>query len=118
MGHGMVTYRTLLSDAIYDAPQACSPLQVVRHTVQQVAVEAASRPRTRQIVQIASTSTAAREAQLSRRGEVENAIAEAFARKCRAAPGDEVTPRLLAGLTMSVVDVTFRAWSKRGDADR
>jgi AcrR family transcriptional regulator len=117
MGQGMVTYRALLGAAIHDAPQALSPLQVVRHTVQQVAVEAAAQPRTRQIVQIASTSAAAREAQLSRRGEVEDTIARAFAEKCRTAPGDEMTPRLLAGLTLSLVDVTFRVWSKRSEAD-
>jgi len=94
-----------------------SPLQVVRHAVQQVAGEAASHPRTRQIVHIAGTSVAVREAQLSRRAEVEHAAAEAFALTCRTAPGDEVTPRLLAGLTLSLVDVTFRAWSKRGETD-
>jgi AcrR family transcriptional regulator len=117
MGQGMVTYRTLLSAAIGDAPQAFSPLQVVRHTVRQVAGEAASYPRTRQIVHIASTSVAAREAQLSRRGEVEHAVAGAFAVKCRTAPDDDVTPRLLAALTLSVLDVTFRVWSTRSETD-
>jgi AcrR family transcriptional regulator len=117
MGQGMIRYRTLLSDAIHDAPQTFSPLQVVRHTVQQVAAEAASYPRTRQIVQIASRSAAAREAQLSRRGEVENVVAQAFAVRCPTVPGDDVTPRLLVGLTLSILDVTFRVWSKRSDAD-
>jgi AcrR family transcriptional regulator len=117
MGQGMVTYRTLLSDAIRKAPQPSSPLQVVRHTVQQVASEAATHPRTRKIVQITSTSVAAREAQLSRRADVENAVAQAFALRCRTAPSDEVTPRLLTGLTLSILDVTFRKWSKRADTD-
>jgi TetR/AcrR family transcriptional regulator, regulator of mycofactocin system len=117
MGQGMETYQALLNEAIHDAPKGCSPLQLVRHTVQKVAAEAASQPRTRHIVRIASTSVAAREAQLSRRGEVENAVARAFAAKCRTAPGDDVTPRLLAGLTLSLVDVTFRAWSTRPDTD-
>jgi AcrR family transcriptional regulator len=117
MGQGMVAYQTLLSDAIHEAPQTLSPLQVVRHTVQQVAAEAASYPRLRQIVQIASRSVAAREAQLSRRGEVENVVAEAFAVRCRTAPDDDVTPRLLLSLTLSILDVTFRVWSKRSDTD-
>jgi AcrR family transcriptional regulator len=117
MGQGMETYRALLSAAIHDAPKALTPLQLVRHTVQKVAADAASQPRTRHIVHVASTSVAAREAQLSRRGEVENAVAQAFAAKCRTAPGDDVTPRLLAGLTLSLVDVTFRAWSTRTDTD-
>jgi AcrR family transcriptional regulator len=117
MGQGMVTYSALLSDAIRSAPPAFSSLQVVRHAVQEIAAEAASHPRTRQIMHIASTSVAAREAQLSRRAEVEDAVTEAFAQTCRTAPSDDVTPRLLAGLTLSLVDVTFRAWSKRGEPD-
>ena len=116
MGQGMVAYRALLSDAIDDAPQT-SPLQVVRHTVHRVATTAGSDPRLRQIVQITSSSVAAREAQLSRRGELENVVAQAFARQCRLAKDDEITPRLLLGLTLSVLDVTFRVWASRSDAD-
>jgi hypothetical protein len=63
-------------------------------------------------VHIASTSVAAREAQLARRAEVENAVADAYAVKCRTARRDEVTPRVLAGLTLSVIDVAFRVWAK------
>jgi len=117
MGQGMVTYQALLSAAIHGAPPALPPLEIVRHTVREVASEAASHPRTRQIVRIASASVAAREAQLSRRGEVENVVAKAFAERCRTSPADDVTPRLLLGLTMSILDVTFRVWSKQGDAD-
>jgi AcrR family transcriptional regulator len=117
MGQGMVTYRTLLAEAIHGAPSALSPMEIVRHTVQRVAAEAASYPRTRQIVHIASTSAAAREAQLARRGEVETAVARAFAQKCRTKRGDDVRPRLLAGLTLLVLDLTFRSWSTRADAD-
>jgi AcrR family transcriptional regulator len=117
MGQGMVTYRTLLSDAIHEAPRTSSPLQVVRHTVQRVASAAVSAPRTRQIIQIVSTSVAAREAQLSRRGELENVVAEAFAKRCRLSPEDEITPRLLLGLTLSILDLTFRVWASRSDLD-
>jgi AcrR family transcriptional regulator len=117
MGQGMVTYRAMLIDAIRSASPALSLLQVVRHTVQHVAAEAASYPRTRQIVHIAGTSVAAREAQLARRGEVENAVAEAFALTCRTARTDEISPRLLAGLTLSVLDVTFSVWAKGRETD-
>jgi len=117
MGQGMVRYRALLSDAIRDAPKASSPLEIVRYTVQQVALQAAAQPRTRQIVRIAGTSVAAREAQLSRRAEVEDAVTEAFAVRCRVAAGDEATPRLLTGLTLSILDVTFRVWSKQSGSD-
>ena len=117
MAQGMVTYRALLTHAIRSAPDALGPIQVVRHTARQVAVEAASHPRTRKLVRIASTSAAAREAQLSRRGEVENGIAQEFAVKCRTARGDDMTARLLAALTLTVIDVTFREWAKHADWD-
>jgi AcrR family transcriptional regulator len=117
MGQGMITYRTLLSTAVREAPSALSPLQVLRHTVQKIASDAVAQPRTRQIVAIASESPAAREAQLARRAEVENELAEAFAARVRSAPDDAVSARLLAALTLAVVDVTFRVWSKSGDAD-
>jgi AcrR family transcriptional regulator len=117
MGQGMITYRTLLGDAVRQAPAGLSPMQVLRHTVQKIAVDAAAEPRTRQIVDIASASPAAREAQLARRAEVENALAESFAVRSRTAADDDVSPRLLATLTLAVVDVTFRAWSKAEGAD-
>jgi AcrR family transcriptional regulator len=112
MGQGMATYRALLSDAIERAPRSFSALEVVRHTVQEVAAAAAMQPRTRQIVQIAGSSVAAREAQLSRRAEVEDGVTDAFATRCRRSPRDEMTPRLLTGLTLTILDVTFRAWAK------
>ena len=117
MGQGMHTYRTLLSDAVRQAPSALSPMEVLRHTVQKIAADAAGQPRTRQIVDIASASPAAREAQLARRAEVENALAEAFAVRTRTASNDAVSPRLLAALTLAVVDVTFRVWSKNSETD-
>lgn len=117
MGQGMITYRTLLGDAVRQAPAALSPIEVLRHTVHNVAADAAAQPRTRQIVDIASASPAAREAQLARRAEVENALAESFAVRTRTAADDDVRPRLLAALTLAAIDVTFRVWSKADGAD-
>ena len=117
MGQGMITYRTLLSDAVRHAPEALTPMQVLRHTVHRVAADAAAQPRTRQIVDIASASPAAREAQLARRAEVENALAESFAIRSRTATDDDVSGRLLAALTLAAVDVTFRVWSKAEETD-
>jgi AcrR family transcriptional regulator len=117
MGQGMITYRTLLGDAVRQAPDALTPIQVLRHTVHKVAADAAAQPRTRQIVDIASASPAAREAQLARRAEVENALAESFATRSRIETDDEVSGRLLAALTLAAVDVTFRIWSKTDGAD-
>jgi AcrR family transcriptional regulator len=112
MGQGMIRYAALLSDAIDSAPKTVSPLQIVRYTAQRVASVAAAEPRVRQIMKIAGSSVAAREAQLSRRAEVEDAVTRSFAVRCRTAPGDEVTPRLLSGVTLSILDVSFREWAK------
>jgi TetR/AcrR family transcriptional regulator, regulator of mycofactocin system len=117
MGQGMIRYRALLSEAIHNAPKTSSPLEVVRHTVRQVASVAAAQPRVRDIVKIATRSVAAREAQLSRRAEVEDAVSEAFATRCRTGSGDEITPRLMTGLTLTILDITFRVWSKRIGAE-
>jgi AcrR family transcriptional regulator len=117
MGQGMITYRSLLGEAVRRAPDALTPMQVLRHTVHRVAADAAAQPRTRQIVDIASASPAAREAQLARRAEVENALAESFAIRSRTGADDDVSGRLLAALTLAAVDVTFRVWSKTEGAD-
>ena len=117
MGQGMITYRTVLGDAVRQAPAALTPMQVLRHTVHKVAADAAAQPRTRQIVDIASASPAAREAQLARRAEVENALADSFAIRTRTGADDDVSGRLLAALTLAAVDVTFRVWSKTDGAD-
>jgi AcrR family transcriptional regulator len=117
MGQGMLTYRTLLGDAVREAPGALTPMQVLRHTVHKVTSDAAAQPRTRQIVDIASASPAAREAQLARRAEVENALAESFAIRSRTEADGDVSGRLLAALTLAAIDVTFRVWSKTDGAD-
>ena len=117
MGQGMDRYRALLTEAIRNAPKASSPLDVVHHTVREVASVAAAQPRVREIVKIATRSVAAREAQLSRRAEVEDGVSEAFAMRCRTAPDDEITPRLMTGLTLTMLDITFRVWSKRHGAE-
>ena len=117
MGQGMITYRTLLGDAVRQTPDGLTPMQVLRHTVHKVTSDAAAQPRTRQIVDIASASPAAREAQLARRAEVENALAESFAVRSRTEADDDVSGRLLAALTLAAVDVTFRVWSKTEGAD-
>ncbi len=112
MGHGMIRYRTLLTEAVASAPRGLRPLEVVRHAVAHVASDAASTPRIRQVIQIATSSVGAREAQLSRRAEVEDGLAQAFAARLRIRSRDELQPRLLAGLMLAMLDVTFRVWSR------
>ena len=115
MGQGMVSYGTLIADAIRSCPPSASPLEVLRTTVRHVAAGAAAYPRVRKIANVASTSVAAREAQLSRVAELENRVADAF--RARSQPRDDLAPRLLAELTLSILDVTFREWLKHEQQD-
>ncbi|MEO8480806.1 MAG: TetR family transcriptional regulator [Acidobacteriota bacterium] len=111
LGQGMVRYRALLTEGIAAAPRGLGPLQVVRYAAERVATEGAAFPRIRQILQITSHSAAAREAQLARRAEVEDGLAKAFAARFPTRRRDNLMPRLLGGLTLSLLDVTFRVWS-------
>lgn len=115
MGQGILTYSTALQDAIRACPRALPPLEVIRRTVLSVATAAARFPRTRKIVRLALESPAAREAQLSRWAELENAVASAFALRRKSAPAE--TPRLCAGLTLSLLDACFRSWSGQDGED-
>jgi AcrR family transcriptional regulator len=117
MGQGMVTYGDKIVEAIRAAPRLPSSLDVVRHIVQQVAIGAAAYPRVRKIAHIASTSVAAREAQLSRLAELEDRVADAFRRRLRTTGRDDLMPRLLAELTLSILDVTFRQWLQHDAQD-
>ena len=117
MGHGIVTYGTMITDAINSCPPRATPLEVMRQTVERVAVDAATQPRVRKIAQIAAASVAAREAQLSRLADVEDRVADAYRLRWRSGAGNDLVPRLLAELTLSVLDVTFREWLQQGDQD-
>lgn len=116
MGQGIVSYGTALSEAIRGCPASKPPLEVVHQTVLKVAAGAAAYPRVRKIMRVSITSAAAREAQLSRRAEIEDRVAEAFGERCSGRAREAPTPRLLAGLTFSLLDVTFRLWFEREDA--
>jgi AcrR family transcriptional regulator len=117
MGQGMVTYGDKIVEAIRACPSSPSPLEVLRHTVQHVALGAAAYPRVRKIAHVASTSVAAREAQLSRLAELEDRIADAYHLRFRTGAHDDLMPRLLAELTLSILDVTFRQWLKHDEQD-
>jgi AcrR family transcriptional regulator len=117
MGQGIITYGTMITEAIRACPRSGTPVEVVRQTVEQVAVAAAAHPRVRKIAQIASTSVAAREAQLSRLADVEDRVADAYRVRYQTDAATDLTPRLLAELTLSVLDVTFREWLKQDGQD-
>lgn len=117
MAQGILSYETLLTEAIQSCPRSCSLSEVFRHTVLRVAQHSASQPRTRKIMEIAAKYPAAREAQVARLAEVQDHLAEAFARRCRKDSRGDLTAHVLAGLTLSVLGVTFWHWFERGPQD-
>jgi AcrR family transcriptional regulator len=117
MAHAMMNYGAELTAAIDDCPQTYSLSEVFRETVLQVAERSAAHPRTQKIMEIVAKYPAARAAELSRLGEVQTLIAEAFARRCRKGAEDDLTPSILAGLTLHVLAVAFRSWFDQGQTD-
>jgi len=114
MAQGLVSYAETISETIDSCPRSQSLAQVLRETVLRVARESAAHPRTRKIMEIASKSATAREAQLSRMAELQERVAEAYSRRGHK---DDLAPRVLAGLTLSMLGVTFRSWFERDQQD-
>ena len=107
------TYGDLLAASIRDAPPNLAPLEIVRRAVVHVAEFVVAQPRVRETMHIATTSAAARGAQLAELALVEVRLSNEYAKVIRARARDVHTPRLMAALTVSVLNLTFHAWSER-----
>jgi AcrR family transcriptional regulator len=114
MAQGMVNYGAIVTSAIEACPQTFSRSDILREVVLRVAQQSAAQARTRKIMEIAAKYPAAREAQVARIAEVQEQVAQAFARRCGTAAGDKVTAHILAGLTLSILGVAFRTWFENG----
>jgi AcrR family transcriptional regulator len=106
----IVNYGASLTTAIGSCPGGSSAAELFRHVVLEVAQRTAVDPRMRKVMAIAAKYPAAREAQLSRVAEVQDRIAEAFARRCK----DDLTAHVLASLTLSALSLTYRVWFSQG----
>ena len=113
MAHPVVSYGASLTKAIESCPAKSSCAELFRHVVLEVAQRTVSDSRARKVMEIAARYPAAREAQLSRVAEVQDRVAEAFARRCK----DEITAHVLAGLTLSALSLAYRAWFSEGKKD-
>jgi AcrR family transcriptional regulator len=112
MVQAMDTYGDLLTAAIRDCARGQRPLDVVRAAVLTVAEYVVEQPRTRTIMQILEENPPARAAQLSRFAEIDERLASEFATHIKRQTGN-YTPRMLASLTLLMLNLTFRAWFKR-----
>jgi hypothetical protein len=69
------------------------------------------------VIAISIKCPAAREAQLSRMGQVEQIVAQAFAARMKRGRENEMSSRLLGGLTLTILDETMRLWFNGGTQD-
>lgn len=110
MGQSMLAYGEMLRAAIKASPKSSEAFCVLRRAVLDVAAKVASFPRTQDVIAVAIKYPAAREAQLSRKVEVEEIVAQAFAARMKKGRDNEMTSQLLAGLTLTILDATMRLW--------
>ena len=110
LAQNVVRYGFALTQAISECPATFTPFEIVRKTILAVAKQTAAHPRTRQIIEISERSISARQAHSSRMMEVEDSVAKAFAKRLRSGSKDELKPRLLASLTLSVMNVAVISW--------
>lgn len=114
MGQGILSYGTLLSDAIANCPADLPPLAALRQVVAGVSETVASNPRSRTIIGIAQQDPPAREALLTRMVDLEQEVRKAYRKRLGTDSGDDLTPRLLAGLTLSLLDISLQLWFDHG----
>jgi AcrR family transcriptional regulator len=113
LAQNVVQYGVTLTAAIAACPASFTPLEIVRETVLSVAKQTVAHPRTRQVIEISERSASARQAHLSRLREVEDRVATAYAGRLKGATEDDLRPRLLASLTLSVMSVAIFSWYRR-----
>jgi len=117
MGQSMVSYAEALAGIIQSLSPGLSRFEVVRAIVLKFVSGAAAYPRTRKIMAVVAKCPEAREAQLSRMAEVEARVAQTLSDRFGDARYDELIPRLLAGLILTVIDVTLRLWFEANQPD-
>jgi AcrR family transcriptional regulator len=111
LAHTAVRYGATLRNAIESCPTEMSAFDVIRATVR-AGVQHAAAPasRTRQVVEIAIRSESARQAYQSRNSNIEDSLATAFAARTKPRSNTNANSRLLAGLTLAVMNATIASW--------
>jgi hypothetical protein len=85
-------------------------MEVLRETVFSGIQHTGAQPLTRQIIEIAQRSPSARQAYASRLIEVEDNVSAAYAQRLKNTSQNQLKPRLLAHLTLSILSVAITAW--------
>ncbi len=105
-----VLYGKILCETVESCPISLSASEVMRTTVLAGLKFSETQPRTRQIIEIAGRSASARQAHMSRLTEVEQKLVSAFAARTKSPSAHYQKPRLLAGLTLLLVNASIASW--------
>lgn len=117
LAQNVLNYGAVLAEAVEACPSGMAPLEVIRETISSGVKHVAAQTRTRQIIEIAVRSPSARRSHLSRMIDVEDRLAEAFAARLKNSSRNELKPRLLAGLTLVVMNAAIASWFTGEHAD-
>jgi AcrR family transcriptional regulator len=110
LAQGVVLYGAALTSAMATCPATLEPLEVVREMVLSGVKYTSAQPLTRQTVEIAQRSPLARQAYASRLREVEDSISVAFTLRLKSATNYDLQPRLLANLTLLIMNLAITSW--------
>jgi AcrR family transcriptional regulator len=117
LAQSVVSYGKALVAGVAACTLSLSPLEMVRETVAAGARYAASQPHTRQTIGIAVKSASARQAHQSRLIEVEDSLARAFTARVKNTSKDDIGPRLLASLTLLIMNRAIMSWYRHEHED-
>jgi AcrR family transcriptional regulator len=113
MAQPVMTFVASLTNAIESCPLESTPAELFHHVVVEVAQRTVADARMRKVMEIAAKYPAAREAQVSRAAELQDRLAEAFAKRC----DNRITAYALSRLTLSALSLTYRVWYSEGKQD-
>jgi AcrR family transcriptional regulator len=114
MGYAMTSYGDELIAAIDGCPKTHSLYEVLRETVQQVALSAATRPRTEKILGILSKHPDARAAQSTGMAEVQERLTKVLAPRCKPTGEDALAGSMVAAMIMEFAGLTVQWWYDNG----
>jgi AcrR family transcriptional regulator len=110
LGHTIGEYGNVLVSAVGESPVGTSALRLIRDVAGAGISFSLSLPRTREVIQIASKDLAARQAQRGGLVEADNRLAKAFASRAKNSSEYNLEPRMMAAMTMMLVDISLVAW--------
>lgn len=112
MAQTVVAYGEELSRAVRACPRAWPLRRVLEAVATEVGSVVSERPHVRQIVRIAGSNEAARVALLSSTPLATEQLSTAFAERLRKRSSDPLRPRLLASITLSILNVVIQTWGE------